>query len=349
MIARVRRGFAGEVCCGLALAITLLSRTALAQTPYEVEVRSRVLVGREIPALILHAQTEIRGLQVTLRSEGRKPKIHRVPSLPEGAKREFPLEAPLGTSQWTAEVRHAGSKEPDVLTFEVTVARPIEVRIGPGDVDLERGEVTFSTSDPASRVRIEVFAEDGSRVVAHEEAVDTPAGHPLRVRFEPPRTRVGRLVLTVFDAHGFYNGVEATPFFVEVPHEEVLFEFDRADIRATEEPKLARSLQEVRSAMNRLSSAFSARLFVAGYTDTVGSPQYNRDLSRRRAEAIARWFVAHGLSIAVCWQGFGEDALAVPTPDETPEPRNRRTLYVLADQPPPVSRLFPGADWHCLR
>ncbi len=332
----------------MAATLVLAPLAALGDSPIEVEVRSRVLLGQGSPALVLRALAAIKGLEVRLATGGRRPTVHRVASLPAGATREFPVEAPVGTTSWTAEIRHAGAREPDVLTFDVTVARPLEIRIGPGDVDLARGEVTFTASEPVARVRIEVFAEDGSSLATHEDILDAPTGSPIRVRFDPPPARVGRLVLTVFDSHGFFNGVQATPFFVEVPHEEVLFDFDRAEVRTSEEPKMRRTLAEVRAALARLSSAFSARLYVAGYTDTAGGRDHNRDLSRRRAEAITRWFRAHGLSIGMCWQGFGEDALAVPTPDETPEPRNRRTLYVLADQPPPVSRTFPGSDWQCL-
>lgn len=332
----------------VAATLVLAPLPALGDSPVEVEVRSRVLLGRETPALIVRALASVRGLEVRLRADGRSPRTHRVASLPAGATREFPVEAPVGLSSWTAEIRHADAKDPDVLTFEVTVARPLEIRIGPGDVDLARGEVSFTASEPVARARVEVFAEDGSLLQAREESLDASPGSLLRVRFDPPSARVGRLVVTAFDPHGFFNGVEATPFVIEIPHEEVLFDFDRAEIRESEEPKMTRTLGEVRAALARLSSAFSARLYVAGYTDTAGGRDYNRDLSRRRAEAIARWFRAHGLSIGVCWQGFGEDALAVPTPDETPEPRNRRTLHVLADQPPPVSRTFPTSDWKCL-
>ncbi len=332
----------------LAACLCLLSWPALAAPPYEVEVRSRVLLGRERPALIVHAREEIRRLEVRLRRDGRAAGTLRVATLRAGETREFPLDAPEGTSSWVAEVRHAGSREPDVLTFEVVVARPIEIRIGPGDVDLVRGEVSFIASEAVARVRVEVFRPDGSSLGTRDEAVSVPAGRPVRVGFDPPREPVGRLVVTAYDANGFYNGVEATPFFIEVPHEEVLFEFDRADIRSSEEPKMERTLAKVRDAIARLSSTFAARLYVAGYTDTVGDRDYNRVLSRRRAEAIARWFRAHGLAIGICWQGFGEEAPAVPTSDETPEPRNRRTLHVLANQTPPVSRAFPAADWACL-
>ncbi|MBV8524435.1 MAG: OmpA family protein [Acetobacteraceae bacterium] len=68
------------------------------------------------------------------------------------------------------------------------------------------------------------------------------------------------------------------------------------------------------------------RFRIEGHTDTVGSPTYNKLLSERRAAAVAG-YVSEKFGIersrleAV---GMGEEGLAVPTPPQTPEPRNRR-------------------------
>lgn len=64
---------------------------------------------------------------------------------------------------------------------------------------------------------------------------------------------------------------------------------------------------------------------VNGYTDTTGSPQYNLDLSHRRAEAVADVLVDEGVdSRRISPKGFGETRLRVPTADNVNEPRNRR-------------------------
>jgi outer membrane protein OmpA-like peptidoglycan-associated protein len=68
-------------------------------------------------------------------------------------------------------------------------------------------------------------------------------------------------------------------------------------------------------------------------------------LSERRARAIAAWFRRRGFTGPVSYQGFGETALAVPTPDETDEAANRRALYILAANPPPVSEQLPARAW----
>ena len=65
---------------------------------------------------------------------------------------------------------------------------------------------------------------------------------------------------------------------------------------------------------------------IEGHTDTVGTPDGNRALSQKRAEAVAAYLEkkfgvqADKLTAA----GVGQDDLLVSTPDQTPEPRNRR-------------------------
>jgi mono/diheme cytochrome c family protein len=43
-------------------------------------------------------------------------------------------------------------------------------------------------------------------------------------------------------------------------------------------------------------------------------------ISRARAQSIASWFRHRGLKIAIAFEGFGESALLIKTPDETDEP-----------------------------
>jgi hypothetical protein len=49
--------------------------------------------------------------------------------------------------------------------------------------------------------------------------------------------------------------------------------------------------------------------------------------------------------IPIAFEGFGETALLVPTPDETDEPRNRRADYIIADEPPPVKSTGFRLGW----
>ncbi|MDE2336648.1 MAG: OmpA family protein, partial [Alphaproteobacteria bacterium] len=66
-------------------------------------------------------------------------------------------------------------------------------------------------------------------------------------------------------------------------------------------------------------------IHVAGYTDTSGSERYNMKLSLRRAEAVRRYLVEHGVDAKkITVQGHGEHDLLVPTGGNVREPRNRR-------------------------
>ncbi|HEX7798070.1 MAG TPA: OmpA family protein [Vicinamibacterales bacterium] len=64
---------------------------------------------------------------------------------------------------------------------------------------------------------------------------------------------------------------------------------------------------------------------VTGHTDTTGSAQFNIEMGLNRASVIRDRLAATGLDLSlVSMDSHGEADLLVPTPDETPEPRNRR-------------------------
>lgn len=93
---------------------------------------------------------------------------------------------------------------------------------------------------------------------------------------------------------------------------------------------------QARATLDQLGQALSSndlasyRFRVEGHTDTVGSQDYNRTLSERRADAVvsyieSKYGVAPSRLQAI---GMGEQGLLVPTPPQTPEPRNRRVEVI---------------------
>jgi outer membrane protein OmpA-like peptidoglycan-associated protein len=94
-------------------------------------------------------------------------------------------------------------------------------------------------------------------------------------------------------------------------------------------PDAIRTLDELGQALSSKElEGFHFR--IEGHTDTVGSPEYNRSLSERRAEAvvdyIARKYGVQATRLQAV--GMGEQGLLVPTPPQTPEPRNRRVQVI---------------------
>ena len=100
--------------------------------------------------------------------------------------------------------------------------------------------------------------------------------------------------------------------------------------------RVGRCLAAGRGVLDNLGKALSDqalaryRFRIEGHTETVGTREYNKDLSDRRAAAVVD-YLANNFHVdrsRVEAVGMGEDRLLVPTPDQTPEPRNRRVLVV---------------------
>jgi hypothetical protein len=88
--------------------------------------------------------------------------------------------------------------------------------------------------------------------------------------------------------------------------------------------------------------------FVRAQTDTVGDAGANHDLSLRRARSIADEVVAMGASPdRITLFACGEQALAAPTPDNTPEPVNRVAEFSWGSSAPKTPP--PGCTLHSYR
>jgi len=81
----------------------------------------------------------------------------------------------------------------------------------------------------------------------------------------------------------------------------------------------------------------------------VGAAKYNLALSLKRAQAIAAWFRKMGLALPIAFEGFGEQALRIATPDNTDEPRNRRVDYILSVEDPVLRATDFKPVWKSLK
>ncbi len=69
----------------------------------------------------------------------------------------------------------------------------------------------------------------------------------------------------------------------------------------------------------------TADMSIIGHSDTVGNADLNDALSLKRAQVVADLLKSRGLKVdALTVESHGKRNLLVPTPDQTPEPRNRR-------------------------
>lgn len=96
------------------------------------------------------------------------------------------------------------------------------------------------------------------------------------------------------------------------------FDFDKAELRPENRELLSRIAGVLMTADD-----FSIQVY--GHTDDVGSVEYNRELSERRAEAVRRYLVEAGVDEDVIQsKGFGKSSPLVEGTDPEARQRNRR-------------------------
>jgi len=103
----------------------------------------------------------------------------------------------------------------------------------------------------------------------------------------------------------------------------IFFDFDKSDL--TPEAKSILT-QAVDAGKKQNATGFD----LTGFTDTVGTAQYNQKLSERRAESAKKFLVSLGVPAnEIRTSGKGKNDLLVPTKDGVREAQNRRVQIVL--------------------
>jgi outer membrane protein OmpA-like peptidoglycan-associated protein len=102
---------------------------------------------------------------------------------------------------------------------------------------------------------------------------------------------------------------------------DILFDFDKWDIRPEAEPTLDRVAGVIKQYPN-------ASILIEGYTDSKGSDSYNLRLSQRRADSVKDWLVKKGGMDGkkIATKGWGESKPVAPNtnPDGSDNPENRQ-------------------------
>ena len=103
---------------------------------------------------------------------------------------------------------------------------------------------------------------------------------------------------------------------------EVRFDFNKATIKPEYQELIKKLVDATQENKN-------IKVSVVGHTDTMGSSNYNYALGGRRAEAVQKMLIKYGIPASqIVAVSAGEEDLAVPTPDNTPNAENRRVRVV---------------------
>lgn len=101
---------------------------------------------------------------------------------------------------------------------------------------------------------------------------------------------------------------------------EILFDFDKSNLRPAAESTLAQVAKMI-------GSYPKAQVLIEGYTDSKGSDSYNAKLSDRRAVSVKTWFAKHGVAAnSMQTHGWGSAKPVAPNtkPDGSDDPEGRQ-------------------------
>jgi outer membrane protein OmpA-like peptidoglycan-associated protein len=152
------------------------------------------------------------------------------------------------------------------------------------------------------------------------------SGHVRNLNFSVQNLvfRVENIIFKVEDLGGAVQSLQIretpTEVRIELPAD-ILFDFDKFDIRTAAEPALKQAADVIRKGAR-------GTVLIEGHTDSKGSPAYNRKLSERRATSVLTWLVEReGLrQVRFATRGLGAARPVAPNakPDGSDDPAGRQ-------------------------
>ena len=114
------------------------------------------------------------------------------------------------------------------------------------------------------------------------------------------------------------------------------FEFNKANILADSDALLTAIAQVFKDHPE------IKRVQIEGHTDDKGAAVYNQSLSQRRADAVVKWLVAHGIDKSrLVSKGFGKTKPIADNATEAGRELNRRVEFNIVDPKPPTDEAKP--------
>jgi outer membrane protein OmpA-like peptidoglycan-associated protein len=324
--------------------------------PFNYEF-SRVTDEKGQAHLVLRANENLPQMEVTIVGDRQTIK-RQLPPLKVGKEHKIVWVQNNATAAYEVKIV-AGSSEAET-GFEVTRATGKPVSGAAGKISalataedlVFKHQSIYQTNFDVTSYKFEVYDTDGA-VIHTDNGDQAPfkAGDRVVLKWDSPNDVF--LVKVRFDGEGGQYGEHIlAPMAIDIPHTEVVFDSGKALIKGEQSPKLD---EAAAVAMNKLASVenakaavgkmmgdqYVAKLFISGYTDTVGSPGDNQKLSQQRAKAIADYFHSKGVWSEIYFTGMGERGLKVQTADNVDEEKNRRAVYVISFEPP-TGAWFPA-------
>ena len=142
----------------------------------------------------------------------------------------------------------------------------------------------------------------------------------MRLEREKELNRMQEALNSVVETHRTPNGM-----VMVLPDSIFRFNFDSSDLNQKNRELLSRI-----AGILLVSKGYGLSVF--GYTDDVGTPEYNQVLSVRRAKAVEDYLVQAGIDRSIInVKGYGKTNPLVPSTTAAARARNRRVEIALTD------------------
>jgi outer membrane protein OmpA-like peptidoglycan-associated protein len=300
----------------------------------------------ENPALFVTPARTVADLHAECDVGGKKIEFDRK-NVPAGQKQRF---------EWKDRTPHVecfirasfadGDVSEQTVPIDFQFQGKLSVDLSHASADLKARTVSVNVTSPVNEAEIVAYGEHKSELDRRTVPLSGGPGK-VDIPFVGEPSDVVLLDVTVKSGNA-WAGFTYSPWFLDIPHDDVLFPSDGDQIPPSEVWKLQATLERLNDVIEKYGSVVPVKLYIAGCTDTVGDASHNLDLSQRRAQAIARWLRANGYNLPIYYHGFGEGLLAVPTGDNEDNALNRRALYMVGANPPPAGSGIPSVGWKAL-
>lgn len=310
--------------------------------------------GKGRAVFVIKANDDLRGVEVVIKGDGQTIK-KSIGVL--GAGQSYKVKWTQRSGQASYQLELKGKNVEASYSFDIVkpggsgkggaALGKLKVRSTRDDI-IKHHKASFEASAALSNYEYKIYDTEGD-VAASDLVTDgVAAGKRFTLSWDPG-IEVFMIYVRGEDRFGRFTEYKLVPWAVEIPHTEINFDSGKSAIKRSEAIKLdeavAVAFHEL-DALERVNEAVGAnltpRLYIVGYTDTVGKAGKNQTLSNGRAKAIAGYFRDKGFWAAISYAGMGERGLAVKTDDGVDEVRNRRALYLLGVQQPGAGGQIPS-------
>ncbi len=187
--------------------------------------------------------------------------------------------------------------------------------------EAELGRVEAEAESTAARLEAE--SARNAEVVAREEVrVAREEAENIRRQREVELNRMEEVLSKIVETRRTAIGI-----VLNLGSDRIEFEFDRAELRPEERELLARIAGVLLATADQ---GYAIQVF--GHTDDVGTEEYNKSLSERRAGAVRDYLVEAGVNPdIVTMQGMGKSMPLIADTTDEARGRNRRVEIAIID------------------